>query len=83
MGDAPSAAHNVGIWTLRRAQIGPDHLAVVDAERSLDYRALHERTGRCAALLRARGVAAGDRVALLLGNRTAYLEHALSLRRQF
>ena len=61
-------------WTLRRAQIGPDHLAIVDAERSLDYRALHERTGRCAALLAARGVGAGDRVALLLGNRSAYLE---------
>jgi len=69
-----SPLHNVGSWTLRRAQIGPDHLAVVDAERSLDYRALHERSGRCAALLAARGVDAGDRVALLLGNRTAYLE---------
>jgi fatty-acyl-CoA synthase len=69
-----STLHNVGAWTLRRAQIGPDHLAVVDAERSLDYRALHDRTGRCAALLAARGVRAGDRVALLLGNRSAYLE---------
>jgi fatty-acyl-CoA synthase len=69
-----SPLHNVGAWTLRRAQIGPDHLAVVDAERSLDYRALHERTGRCAALLAARGVGPGDRVALLLGNRSAYLE---------
>ncbi len=69
-----SPLHNVGAWTLRRAQIGPDHLAVVDADRSLDYRALHERTGRCAALLAARGVRAGDRVALLLGNRSAYLE---------
>jgi fatty-acyl-CoA synthase len=71
---AESSLHNVGAWTLRRAQIGPDHLALVDAERSLDYRALHERTGRCAALLAARGVGEGDRVALLLGNRTAYLE---------
>ena len=69
-----SPLHNVGAWTLRRAQIGPDHLAVVDAERSLDYRALHDRTGRCAAMLAARGVGAGDRVALLLGNRSAYLE---------
>ena len=69
-----SPLHNVGSWTLRRAQIGPDHLAIVDADRSLDYRALHERTGRCAALLAARGVGAGDRVALLLGNRSAYLE---------
>jgi fatty-acyl-CoA synthase len=69
-----SALHNVGSWTLRRAQIGPDHLAISDADRSLDYRALHERSGRCAALLAARGVGEGDRVALLLGNRSAYLE---------
>ncbi|HKA15607.1 MAG TPA: AMP-binding protein [Myxococcota bacterium] len=76
-----SPLHNVGAWTLRRAQIGPDHLAVVDAERSLDYRALHERTGRSAALLAAHGVGAGDRVALLLGNRTAYLELVLAAAR--
>ena len=50
-----SPMHNVGAWTLRRAQIAPDHLAIVDAERSLDYRALHERAGRAAALLAARG----------------------------
>jgi len=76
-----SPLHNVGAWTLRRAQIGPDHLAVVDAERSLDYRALHERTGRCAALLAVHGVGVGDRVALLLGNRTAYLELVLAAAR--
>ena len=72
--DAPSPLHNVGGWLPRRAQIGPGHPALVDAERSLDYRALHDRTGRCAALLASRGVGPGDRVALLLGNRSAYLE---------
>jgi len=69
-----SPLHNVGRWTQQRACIGPRDLALVDADRSLDYRALHERTGRCAALLAARGVGRGDRVAILLGNRTAYLE---------
>jgi len=76
-----STLHNVGVWTLQRARIDPDHRAVVDAERSLDYRALHERTGRCAALLAARGIGPGDRVALLLGNRTAYLELVLAAAR--
>jgi fatty-acyl-CoA synthase len=76
-----SPLHNVGIWTQQRARIGPDDPALADAERSLDYRALHERTGRCAAWLAARGVAPGDRVALLLGNRTAYLELVFALAR--
>jgi fatty-acyl-CoA synthase len=79
--DDPSPLHNVGAWTLRRARIGPDHTALVDADRSLDYRALHERTGRCAALLEAHGVGVGDRVALCLGNRTAYLEIVLAAAR--
>ncbi len=51
-----------------------DRIACVDAQRSLDYAALHERTLRCAAWLSAAGVARGDRVALLLDNRSAYLE---------
>ncbi len=76
-----SPLHNVGAWTLRRARIGPNDLALVDADRSLDYRALHERTGRCAALLVARGVGRGDRVAVLLGNGTAYLELVLAAAR--
>jgi len=76
-----SPLHNVGRWTQQRARIGPDDPAVADAERSLDYRALHERTGRCAGWLAARGVTPGDRVALLLGNRTAYLELVLAAAR--
>jgi fatty-acyl-CoA synthase len=47
---------------------------VVDEERRLDYRSLEERTRRCAGWLAASGVGRGDRVALLLGNRSAYLE---------
>ena len=69
-----SPLHNVGSWLERRARVAPEHPAVVDAERRLDYRTLHDRTARCAALLRHRGVTRGDRVALLLGNRSAYLE---------
>jgi acyl-CoA synthetase (AMP-forming)/AMP-acid ligase II len=71
---APSITHNVGLWTTRRAELGGDRVAVVDGERSLDYAALHERTCRAAAVLAGRGVARGDRVGLLLRNRSAYLE---------
>jgi fatty-acyl-CoA synthase len=71
---AASPVHNVGAWTDRRAQIGGDRPAIEDAERSLDYRAFHARTLRCAGALEAAGVRRGDRVALLLGNRSAVLE---------
>ena len=69
-----SPVHNVAAWTDRRAHAAGDHLAIADAERSLDYAAFHARTQRCAGALAAAGVARGDRVALLLGNRSAYLE---------
>ena len=69
-----SPVHNVAAWTDRRAHAAGDRLAIADAERSLDYAAFHARTLRCAGALAAAGVARGDRVALLLGNRSAYLE---------
>ena len=47
---------------------------MADRERSLSYGELWERTARCAAFLAGEGVSRGDRVALVLGNRTAYLE---------
>jgi fatty-acyl-CoA synthase len=69
-----SPLYNVGGWLARRAQIAGDRLAVVDADRSLSYLALDERTARCAAALADAGLGRGDRVALLLGNRSPYLE---------
>jgi fatty-acyl-CoA synthase len=69
-----SSVHNVAAWTDRRARAGGDRTAVADAERSLDHAAFHARTLRCAGALAAAGVRRGDRVALLLGNRSAYLE---------
>jgi fatty-acyl-CoA synthase len=69
-----AALHNAGGWIPRRARISGDRLAVVDAERRLDYAALDARCARLAARLRAGGVGPGDRVALLLANRSAYLE---------
>lgn len=66
--------HNVGGWIARRAAIGGDRMAVADASRRLDYRTFDERCARLVAVLRAGGVRAGDRVAIVLGNRSAYLE---------
>ena len=48
----------------------------METQRVLDYRSLAERTGRCAALLLRAGVRREERVALLLRNRSAYLELA-------
>jgi len=53
--------------------------ALVDASRSLTFSALRERTGRLAAGLRALGIAPGDRAAVLLGNRTEYVEIYLAI----
>ncbi|MDH3520329.1 MAG: AMP-binding protein [Myxococcales bacterium] len=77
----PSPVHNVGAWTTRRAAIRGEQLALVDADRALDYAAFHARTQRCAALLRGAGLQRGERVALLLGNRTAYLEVVMAAAR--
>jgi fatty-acyl-CoA synthase len=66
--------HNVGAWLPRHAAAAGDRLAIVDAERRLDYAALYERTTRCADVLRCAGVGRGERVAIVLGNRSAYLE---------
>jgi acyl-CoA synthetase (AMP-forming)/AMP-acid ligase II len=47
---------------------------VIDDERTLSYAELDARCARLAGVLSDAGVASGDRVALLLANRSAYLE---------
>jgi fatty-acyl-CoA synthase len=69
-----SPVHNAAAWTDRRARAGGDRPAIADAERSLDYAAFHARVLRCAGALAAAGIGRGERVAILLGNRSAYLE---------
>ncbi len=66
--------HNAGDWIPRRARLSPDRMAVIDEERCLDYAALDARCARLAGALREGGIGPSDRVALLLGNRSAYLE---------
>lgn len=61
-------------WPLRRAaQLGPDHVAVVDGGRRLTYADLTVWCTRIGAGLRDRGLVAGDRVAVLGVNSAAYL----------
>jgi len=50
------------------AMVQPDHPALHFYGHSLTYRELDQLSDRCAALLRSLGVAAGDRVAVLLPN---------------
>ncbi|MGE4653182.1 MAG: AMP-binding protein [Myxococcota bacterium] len=77
----PSRSHNAADWTARWAEIAGDRVALVDAERRLDYAGLEDRVARCAGMLAAAGVGRGDRVALLLGNRSGYVESVLAAAR--
>jgi len=76
-----SPLHNVALWTARRAALDGARPALRDAERALDYAALEARCARAAGWLAERGVRSGDRVALLLANRTAFLELVLGAAR--
>jgi fatty-acyl-CoA synthase len=66
-----SRVTNVASWLGRHE---PTRLAVVDAERALTYAELDARAGRLARVLADAGVGRGERVALLLANRSPYLE---------
>jgi acyl-coenzyme A synthetase/AMP-(fatty) acid ligase len=62
-------------WIERAAQRHPDKACIVSAEdgRTISYRELHRLTGRMAAHLCGRGLAANDRVALLADNSIEHL----------
>ncbi len=66
--------HNVADWIRRHAEADGDRLAIADAERRLSYPQLADRVARLAAWLGDQGIGRGDRVALLLGNRSENLE---------
>jgi fatty-acyl-CoA synthase len=69
-----SPLHNAGGWLRRRAAVTGRRPAVCDSVRALSYAALEARSARCAGWLRSRGIGPGDRVALLLGNGSPFLE---------
>jgi fatty-acyl-CoA synthase len=64
----------VGRWVAQQAALAGDRVAVADTHRTLDYKTLEERCARLSRVLANAGVRRGDRVALLLGNRSAFLE---------
>jgi fatty-acyl-CoA synthase len=63
---------------LAQARRNPSAVAVTDGGRLVSYGALAERALRLAGVLTARGIAAGDRVAVLSENRGEYLEVLLA-----
>src|SRR5262245_57897268 len=57
-----------------RARTAGDAIAIVDDRTMWTYRELCDRVGHLAGHLQARGIAAGDRIAILSRNRNEYLE---------
>jgi fatty-acyl-CoA synthase len=64
----------IGYWLTKRAFLGGDKEALVDAERRLTYRELNQRVNRLAGSLQALGLAHGDRCAILAYNCQQYVE---------
>ena len=66
---------NLAQLLVRAARVHPDRPAVLRGDRVLwRYRELADRVARLAGHLRALGLAAGDRVAIVMRNDVAYLE---------
>ncbi len=72
--DAATPENNAACWVARHAVSSGDRLAVADDSRRLSYAGLEGRIQRLAGWLRGVGVTEGDRVGILLGNCSAYLE---------
>ncbi|MDP3083717.1 MAG: class I adenylate-forming enzyme family protein, partial [Rubrivivax sp.] len=65
---------NLALWLQRSARIhGQRPALALGLEAVLDYTGLGEAAARCAGGLAARGLAAGDRVALFMDNAPDYL----------
>ena len=62
----------------RRADLTPERPAVWWDERWLDYAELNRRASRAAAVLASRGIAKGDRVAILAHNDIAHIDLILA-----
>jgi long-chain acyl-CoA synthetase len=69
---------NLGFFFDHSVQRVPDKVAIIDlfggSERHSTYRQLDERMDRVAAMLGRLGVRPGDRVAMIVGNRTEFVE---------
>ena len=62
------ATANIGIWVKQRAASDPDLRAIKQGKITLSYAILDAAVARCATILSARGVTAGDRVAMIMPN---------------
>ncbi|MGH7075656.1 MAG: class I adenylate-forming enzyme family protein [Stellaceae bacterium] len=60
---------------------GPSDLAVIDRDRRISYRELDATVDRVAANLARCGIGKGDRVAIVLGNKAAFIEASLACSR--
>jgi len=69
-----SVLDNIGDWPARWARRRGGDPAVADDALRLDWRTFESRVARVAGWLVAQGITSGDRVAVLLGNRSALLE---------
>ena len=69
---------NLGYFFCETVASFPDRVALIDLrtreERRLTYGNLDERANRVASLFQSRGLQPGDRLALLVGNRSEYIE---------
>jgi acyl-CoA synthetase (AMP-forming)/AMP-acid ligase II len=71
-------ANNLGYWNHIAARTAPQAIAMIDLSREkpqeVTYRRLEERLDSFAALCRASGLKAGDRLAMSIGNRFEFVE---------
>ena len=70
----PTPEDNVASWIARQASRDGVRLAIADEERRLSYADLEARIAGLAGWLHEAGIGRGDRVGILLGNRSATLE---------
>jgi acyl-CoA synthetase (AMP-forming)/AMP-acid ligase II len=74
----PRIEGNLGFFCQATAARVPDKTALIDLhggrEKRLSYAQLEERLQRVAGAMRAAGLAPGDRIALMVGNRSEYVE---------
>ena len=74
---SPAATGNLAYWLSPWAEREPDRLALVDLSeggRTLGYGELDARIERMAGLVRAAGIDPGERIAVAVGNRLAFIE---------
>jgi acyl-CoA synthetase (AMP-forming)/AMP-acid ligase II len=72
---------NLSTFVGFHARRAPERTAIVFRDQRVSYAALEARTGRLAALLAGRGVGAGDVVAAVMKNSTAFVELAIATSR--